>query len=412
MSGESGIRSNARAGHQHPVPVVRGRSRDELPALVARQVVAGGREDPGLRVELQPLAGELLEHVVRDHDHRLADHPEAPQLAGADDHLRRLSGADLMEQADRRLGQDPGDGGALVGHRRERPDQAGQAQPLAFGAVVAQHDRVEPAVVLGQQPLGALGVLPAPFGEPFLDRLGLLLGRGGLHRIHDPAAVVDLVGDLHHPLLKQRLGDRGRRHPAGAPLAARGDACVVAPHAPHAAAGALDLERGIAQDRRAGTPGARPRRSRRRRAGGGPRRRPGPAGGRAAARVDVHRQLRAVRPRPARAASSFSRTFPDRYSAAGSSCPSGVSYTSSPELCPRALGCVSEQLRDRLKLDAPAGVQADRQRVLRGVGAENRRAGRDDSLSQQRRRLRLAGLLVEHLEADARAARTGRRAAP
>ena len=58
------------------------------------------------------------------------------------------------------------------------------------------------------------------------------------------------------------------------------------------------------------------------------------------------------------------------------------------------------KLRDRLKLHAPAGVQADRERILRGIGAENRRAGRDDSLSQQRRRLCPAGLLVEHLEAD------------
>ena len=61
------------AGHDHRVPVVRRDPRDELPAPLAGEILAGGGQHPRLRVDLQPLAAELLEHVVRNHDRRLAD---------------------------------------------------------------------------------------------------------------------------------------------------------------------------------------------------------------------------------------------------------------------------------------------------------------------------------------------------
>ena len=67
-----------RAGEDHRVPVVRGGPGDERAALVARQVLAGGRQDASLRVELQPLARELLEHVVGDHHARLGHQAGVP----------------------------------------------------------------------------------------------------------------------------------------------------------------------------------------------------------------------------------------------------------------------------------------------------------------------------------------------
>ena len=92
----------------------------------------------------------------------------------AHDHLGGLAGADLVEEADGGLVEHPRDGGALVRARRERRGQAGQRQALALGGVVAQDDRVEAAVVLGEQPRAAVGVLPHPLAEALLQRLGLL----------------------------------------------------------------------------------------------------------------------------------------------------------------------------------------------------------------------------------------------
>ena len=187
------------AGHDHRVPVVRRDPRDELPTPIAGEILARGGQHPGLRVDLQPLAAELLQHVVGNHDRRLGHKPEPAQLHRADHHLGRLAGADLVKQADGRLGNDPRDRRALMRPRRERAGDAGQRQLRAGGAVVAQHEAVESRVVLAGQTRRALGVLPAPLAEPLLQRVGLLLGGRGLGRVdHALGAIadVDLVG---HP---------------------------------------------------------------------------------------------------------------------------------------------------------------------------------------------------------------------
>ena len=157
-------------------------------ALVAGEVLGAGGQQPCLRVELQPLAGELLEHVVGDHDAGLRHHPEPPQL-----HARRstissvLPGPDLRETG-RRPARDasarPRRADARCGENvRAIP---GSVRRSPVGGVVAQHEAVEPPVVLGQQPRGAVGVLPHPLGEALLQRLGLLHRGGGLVGVHDP----------------------------------------------------------------------------------------------------------------------------------------------------------------------------------------------------------------------------------
>ena len=108
QSGERG------AGQDHRVPVVRRGARDERAAPLAGEIVARRRQHAGLRVELQPLAGELLEHVV-GHDHgRLCDEAEAAELHRAHHHLGGLAGADLVKEPDGGLGEHPGDRGPLV----------------------------------------------------------------------------------------------------------------------------------------------------------------------------------------------------------------------------------------------------------------------------------------------------------
>ena len=84
MSVDTGRRLERAAGHDHRVPVVRRDPRDELPAPLAGEVLAGGRQHSDLRVELQPLARELFEHVVRHDDGGLVDEAESLQLARGD----------------------------------------------------------------------------------------------------------------------------------------------------------------------------------------------------------------------------------------------------------------------------------------------------------------------------------------
>ena len=53
-----------------------------------------------------------------------------------------------------------------------------------------------------------------------------------------------------------------------------------------------------------------------------------------------------------------------------------------------------------VEVDVAEGVQADRERVLRGLDAEDRRARGDHPPAQHRRRGRAAGVLIERLEAE------------
>ena len=168
-----------RPGHDDAVPGAGGAAGDELAAPVPLQVLLPGGHHLGLRVELEPFPGELLEHVVRDDDRGLADQAEPPQLGHAHDHLGGLSRADLVGQQHRGLADHPGDRRDLVRPGPEGQGQAGQGQR---GVVVAaQHQAVEPVVVGAGQRGGAGRVLPGPVREPSGQLGGLLLrGQGGV----------------------------------------------------------------------------------------------------------------------------------------------------------------------------------------------------------------------------------------
>jgi hypothetical protein len=101
-------------GEDDGVPVAGGGAGDEPAPLVPGQVVGPGGEELRLRVQLQVLAGELLEHVVRDDDGRLLHQAEAPQLLRAHDHLGGLPGADDVVEEGGGLVDDAVDGRVLV----------------------------------------------------------------------------------------------------------------------------------------------------------------------------------------------------------------------------------------------------------------------------------------------------------
>ena len=94
-------------------------------------------QDPRLGVKLQELATELFQHVVRDDQAGLADHPEPPQLGDTDDHLRGLARPDLVKEPHSGLTQHPRDRRTLVGTWLEGARQTGERQALAFRAVIA-----------------------------------------------------------------------------------------------------------------------------------------------------------------------------------------------------------------------------------------------------------------------------------
>jgi len=160
--------------------------------------------------------------VIRDDDHRLGDEPHATHLHRAHDHLGRLAGTDVVEQARGGFGDHAGDRGPLMRPGGEVRRQPGQGQVVARVRVVAQHDAVEPPVVLRDQRGRAGGVLPHPVGEAFLQGVGLFLRRGGLDRVQDAADLaadlLDLVIDEQRLLLHDGLGDVGGGTTLGAPL--------------------------------------------------------------------------------------------------------------------------------------------------------------------------------------------------
>ncbi len=99
---------------------------------------------------------------------------------------------------------------------------------------------------------------------------------------------------------------------------------------------------------------------------------PRSGGSTALKRGDVDRERGALSAAAARAASSLSRTLPDRYSG-GRDEPAGAGVVVD-ELAERGAGVVGSSSpsssRDVLEVDAAVGLQADREGVVGGVGAE------------------------------------------
>ena len=89
---EAGVRDDDR------VPVAGGDLGGQSLAPVLREVLLAGDEQLGVRVELQELAGELLEQVVGDDEQRLLDQPRLLHLHGGRGHLQRLPGPDDVGQ--------------------------------------------------------------------------------------------------------------------------------------------------------------------------------------------------------------------------------------------------------------------------------------------------------------------------
>lgn len=164
-----------------------------------------------LWVELEPLAGELLQHVVRDDDGWFAGQAQAPWLRNADDHFGCFPGADFVGEQHRGLMDHPGDGGDLVAARPEGHRESWQRQ--VHVVVAAQNEAVELLVVGAGQVCRPGRFFPGPCGEAFRQLGGLLLGCQGGVEVQDGAFAVQgayEVADLDLALFQDGLGELAR----------------------------------------------------------------------------------------------------------------------------------------------------------------------------------------------------------
>ena len=97
-------------------------------------------------------------------------------------------------------------------------------------------------------------------------------------------------------------------------------------------------------------------------------------------RADVHLQLRPLACSAAGVV-EFGADVPGQVLGGGHQPPLGrVVVDELRELRPGVLGCDAEEAGDLVQVDVAVGVEADRERVLRGVGAEPRGAWDNDPL--------------------------------
>ena len=220
--GLHGQRAEHAVRHDHGVPVAGGAAGGQ-PGARPRAVLAHDQETSE-RIGLPELARRLFHQVCRHGDQRLAGQPEATRRQRQHRHRPGLAGADRVRAQRGRRGERAGDDVALPRPEFEAVGQAGQREPFAAGlpGPVAG----EAVVVLGDQALGASGVLPEPLGEAFLQRAQPFL-RGD--RLLDVAAADALAGHAARDEV-----DHDRRaaveavrehlvgaHPAGAEAAGR-----------------------------------------------------------------------------------------------------------------------------------------------------------------------------------------------
>ena len=154
--GEAGV------GEDDAVPVAGGGSGRRTPcAGPSRAARLSAIRIRAVGIELEPLAGELLEHVVGDDDRRLGGRAEAAQLHGGHDHRGGLAGADGVGEQRAPVGEDAGDGVALVLVRGSKlAARPGRVRWLP--SWVGATDAGEQLVVAVGEAGGPVGVLPHP----------------------------------------------------------------------------------------------------------------------------------------------------------------------------------------------------------------------------------------------------------
>ena len=153
---------------QHQIPIVRGDAR-HLTFTLGRVVGDRDGEDSRARVEALGFRKESFHGRLQDRDHRLARDAETPGLHRRGNHGEGLAGADLVTEIGVAALKDAPDGILLVLAHRDVRGHAGERQVRSV--VFPQADVVLLVVVLSEQALGAIAILPQPLGEADLDLL-------------------------------------------------------------------------------------------------------------------------------------------------------------------------------------------------------------------------------------------------
>ena len=87
--------------HHDCVPVTIRHLREERPAVGGLHILGGHLEDVRIWERCKELVAELVEHVIRNHVHRLLEHPEMPSDHANRLHFKSLAGADAVRKAER-----------------------------------------------------------------------------------------------------------------------------------------------------------------------------------------------------------------------------------------------------------------------------------------------------------------------
>ena len=219
MRDDDGVEIGVRhVGHELLAP------RGMEPALV-------GHGDPGGRVLLVEFLGELAQHVVRHHVHRLANEAETAHFHAGADHSRGLPGTDGVGHVGVAVLDDARHHAALV-----RSPVPGRRHPGRRQVVAVELAR-DQVVVLGIIEIGvnrsARWVFPEPIAEPISDLLHLGGSRLGRRRIENLLPVNRVVTGHARGLAVEGGGNQlRRRHVDGAPGSHRGCRTIVAAHRP------------------------------------------------------------------------------------------------------------------------------------------------------------------------------------
>ena len=216
-------------GDDDAVPVAAGDFGGEHLAPVAGEIFLGGHEQPGVRIELHELPGELFEQMVGNDVHRLVHQTGLFHLHAGRGHGEGLAGADGVGQECVAGTHPPPDRVFLV-----RPEIHGLVHPREIKMRAVEDPGTEvvvSVVVKSHEPFGPDRIGEDPGAKTFLDEFLFLAGGHRVFPVDDPFLaftgmhrVIDrrrlhVEGKFEQPRAVGSqgsvLGSRGHRHPGG-----------------------------------------------------------------------------------------------------------------------------------------------------------------------------------------------------
>ena len=191
----------------HRIIIAGRNSRTEFFPVAGFKILFRRNQNVGGRVKTQELGSPLLRQVIGHDEHAFLAQAKPLAFHGSRHHLERLARAHLMGKQRVAAVQDMCDSVPLVLPQRNLRVHAGENDVAAV--VFARTNGVEQFIILRHQRPPPLWVLPDPFAEGILDRLLLLLCKGGCflveHALLFSVRILHSVVDAHIPQVQRIL---------------------------------------------------------------------------------------------------------------------------------------------------------------------------------------------------------------